>query len=140
MTTHNTQNEIDILRARHVFENEQMHKRLTWIAQFESILFAALGVAWNASRQGWLIEIISGLGLAISLQGIVALFGVGRSLIYVQSAWFAKGLHKKDDLGLFGIYDGKRVADWRVMPLPELFIPFACAIAWVAVIFTKHLH
>ena len=135
-----TKDDIAILRARHAFENEQMHKRLTWLGTFQSILFAALGVAWDGKQADPLVATIAGLGFVIALQGIFALYGVGMALINTQRAWFDQGLDKIDKYGLFGVFDGRRVPDYRVMPLPEMVIPTACSAAWALVLWMRFVH
>jgi len=132
--------QIEVLRQRHAFENEQIHKRLTWLGQFESILFAALGLAWNGRAPNWLAEVIAWLGLAISLQAIVALGGVTLSLIHLQNAWFERNLQKHDEFGLFGLYAGKKVHPLLVIPGPELSIPFLCATAWGFILYLKYFY
>jgi len=126
-----------LLRKRHEFENEQMHKRLSWLGSFQSFLFAGVCLAWGRDKVEPLILIIAALGLVIALQGIVALSGVGRSLVKIQKKWVQEGLDKRSALGVFGLYEGDEVSAIRVFPWPEVFIPFALSVAWGFVLYLK---
>jgi hypothetical protein len=120
------------LRERHQFENEQMHKRLTWLGSFQALLFAGLSIAWGKDRA--LILVISLLGLIIAIQGIFALWGVGNSLKKIHEKWVDKGLSEISGLGVFGLYEGENVSAARVFPWPEFSIPIAFSLAWAAVL------
>src|SRR6185369_4489873 len=96
------------LRERHRFENEQMHKRLTWLGSFQALLFAGLSIAWGKDRA--LIWVISLLGLVIAIQGIFALSGVGMSLMKIHQKWLDEELSEISGLGVFGLWEGKKVS------------------------------
>ncbi len=123
------------LRKRHQFENEQMHKRLTWLGSFQALLFASLSIAWGKDRA--LILAISLLGLIIAIQGIFALWGVGKSLEKIHKKWVHEGLSEITGLGVFGLYEGEKVSPARVFPWPEVSIPIAFSLAWAAVLCIK---
>ena len=128
-----------ILRDRHQFENEQMHKRLSWLGSFQSFLFAGLCLAWDKNQVAPLVLIISLLGLSVALQGIVALSGVGLALIRIHRSWIREKLDERNDLGVFGLYQGSQVSAFWVFPWPEVFIPFAFAMAWGSVLYVRFL-
>jgi len=129
----------EILRSRHQFECEQLHKRLSWLSAFESFLFAGLCLIWNVQDSTLLVFIIAMLGLAISGQGIAALHGVGIALINIRRDWIKKNLDEYDDLGIFGIFRGREVNEIAIFPWPEMVIPVACAVAWISVVIATFL-
>jgi len=134
-TRESTTRLVEKLRERHAFEQEQMHKRLTWLGTFQAFLFAGVGIAWDKKDSLYLITIVAVLGLAVAYQGIFALRGVSWSLMNMNKLWKELPLSEEDKrLGLFGLYQGNEVADRRVIPCPEVSIPFACYCAWVAVL------
>lgn len=121
------------LRTRHVFEHEQLHKRLSWLASFEAFLFAATAISWDKSSE--FVGILAALGFAMSLQGFFAVYGVGLSLILIKKDWDNLELNNVEPLGLFGLYRGlDRVPDILVFPWPELFIPYVLSLSWFAVL------
>jgi hypothetical protein len=125
----------EYLRERHQFENEQMHKRLTWLGSFQALLFAGLSIAWGKDRA--LILVISVLGFIIAIQGIFALSGVGMSLVKIHKKWVDEDLSEISGLGVFGLYEGEKVSPSRVFPWPELSIPIAFSMAWAVVLCIK---
>ena len=126
-----------ILRDRHQFENEQMHKRLSWLGSFQSFLFAGLCLAWDKNQVKPLILIITLLGLAVALQAIFALSGVARSLIKIHTCWTREKLDERNDLGVFGLFQGSKVSAFWIVPWPELFIPIAFSVAWGSVLYVR---
>jgi hypothetical protein len=122
-----------LLRARHSFENEQLHRRVTWQGQFQAFFFAALALAWRADDANPLIAIIALLGLVIAGQGIFAIAGVGMSLMNTE-----RQRRRMDPENLkpdvFGLFEGSRQPIWRYFPSPEICIPIAFFAAWTAVL------
>ena len=121
--------EIDELLQWRNFENEQLHRRITWLGQFQSILFAALALSWTAD--GPLVGIIGILGLVIAAQGIGAIYYVGKSLVNVELR--RREIDPNDEIRIFGFMT-KRKPIWRYFPSPEFFIPIAFCIARGAVL------
>lgn len=94
-----------ILRKMHLFENEQMHKRLTWQGTFQTLLFAGLCVVWGKPDSLPIYSVIIFLGIFMAGQGVFALHGVGLSLVkmyefekaaYVAAIADFKVKYKKD--------------------------------------------
>jgi hypothetical protein len=127
--------EIDELLQWRNFENEQLHRRITWQGQFQSILFAALALAWKESRP--LVTIIGVLGLVIAAQGIGAIHYVGISLLNIELR--RREIDPNDEMRIFGFMT-ERKPIWRYFPSPEFFIPIAFCVAWGAVLYVKLIH
>jgi hypothetical protein len=122
-----------VLRARHQFENEQLHKRLSWLASFESLIFAAAALAWDKSPQ--FVDIVASLGIAISLQGMGAIYWVGIALTLIRKDWEDGKLDEVEPLGVFGAFrDLEKIPPHKTFPWPELFVPYAFSVAWSAVL------
>ncbi len=56
-------------------EGEAMHCRITWLATLQGFLFAGVAVGWKTPESKFLVEVLGGLGLVVSLLVYLSFIG-----------------------------------------------------------------
>src|SRR5260221_8922874 len=121
---------ISTFRSMILHEDEQTHRRLSWLGTFQGFLFASLGFSWGKNPSLTLIICLLGLTVAILIySGVLAtVFAIRR----IHILWRE---HKR--LG----YNGPEISGFfpdrvrfSLFTSPEMLLPLAFAGAWVSVI------
>jgi hypothetical protein len=114
-------------------EEEQMHRRLSWLGALQGFLFAALSFAWGKNHS--LTLIISGLGLAVSVLIFTDVFAGSKALFNARVAWCKHKPSDYDGSDIFGLYPA--CPRFYHLFSSEVALPIVFAVAWILVMLIK---
>ncbi len=111
-------------------EDEQTHRRLSWLGSFQGFLFASLGFCWGKNTS--LTLIICLLGLAVALLIYSGVFASVLAIKRIHKLW-----HKHKPPGysgpdISGFFPDR--AQLSLFTSPEMLLPLTFAGAWISVI------
>src|SRR5690242_8232706 len=75
---------VETIRAMVQHEDGLRDQRLGWLFALNGLLFTALGLVWNDKSSLDLIYVLSGVGVAVSLSSLVALYASERAVSYLR--------------------------------------------------------
>ncbi len=118
------------LRTMAAHESEQVNRRLSWLANFQGFLFAALAFAWDKSRSATIVLVL--LGAVVAILVFIGLLGATFAVQRIRKHW--RENHPKDYVGpdIMGFYPD--AAPWSVYIAPENLLPLAFLLAWIAIL------
>lgn len=111
-------------------EDQQSHRRLSWLGTFQGFLFASLGFSWG--KNSFLTLIICLLGVAVALLIFSGVCATVLAMRRIRMLWLQ---HKPQDYNgpdIFGYFPER--APFTQFTSPEMLLPLAFAAAWIGVI------
>ena len=126
-----TLDDASTIRQMIAHEDDLINHRLTWLAQLQGFLFAALGFAWEKAS-----VLVPGLVVV----GIVTALSVHAACLFSGKA--VDGLRKEWDANRPTPYDGPDVIGYRADNegwflgrfLPWIVLPWLFALVWICIV------
>jgi hypothetical protein len=133
----NNSDDYALYRSMVQTEDEQVHRRLSWLGAFQGFLFAALGFSWGKDPN--LPLVICGLGFAVASLVFAGIFISALATRRTRILWLKKKPRDYKGPDIFGFYP--QWARFTHFLTPELLLPLVFGVAWICVchvIFSSH--
>jgi hypothetical protein len=121
-----------IVREMIRHENELINHRITWLMAFNGLLFTALGIASPSHDNRWIVWILCGLGVIISISSFLGIYDGAIAIRNVRKWWddhVSKDYTGPDVMALRGENTSFRLLKpWRLMP-------WVFVLSWILVAF-----
>lgn len=123
-------NVVSTLRSMIQHEDEQLHRRLSWLGTFQGFLFASLGFSWGENR--FLTFIICLLGIAVALLIFSGVCATVLAMRRIRMLWLQHKPQRYNGPDIFGYFPER--APFTQFISPEMLLPIALATAWICVV------
>ena len=120
------------IRQMIAHEDDLINHRLTWLAQLQGFLFAALGFAWEKDRV--LVPGLVVVGIVTALSVHAACLFSGKAVNHLRTAWDKKkpeAYEGPDVIGYRAENERKFLGKHLGMLLPWKVLPLFFALAWI---------
>lgn len=126
--------EYDKIREMIKNENELINHRLTWLGTFQGLLFAALAFSWDKSDAKMMVLVFGILGISVAISIWIGTCRANKVINGLDSQW--DNIKPKDYKGIDveGVRSRSGCIGWL---MPGYFIPWAFAVAWIALLFVN---
>jgi hypothetical protein len=114
-------------------EEEQMHRRLSWLSSFQGFLFAALGLSWGKNHP--LLLLICAIGIVIAVLVFTSVFAGSMALRRTRLLWNKYKPLDYDGPDIFGLYPEQ--PRFYHLFSSEVVIPLAFVVAWIVVLLIR---
>jgi hypothetical protein len=117
----------EIVRSMLDHESDVINHRITWMATFQGLLFAALGFSWAGARQ--LVPVFCVLGTLMSCITLVGLFKASLATRILLDWWCENGSKDYDGPPVIGQAFAQKSPIRYLFPIWS-FIPLCFIGAW----------
>ena len=124
---------IETFRKMNAFEAEQIHRRLSALGVFQTLLFGAVGLSWQSADFPLLVGLLGSVGRLIAFLTYIGLCCAMASAMKLRHTYNDIKPDNYDGPDVFGIFLEKPTKRWwRIFHYlsAELLVPWVFIAAW----------